>query len=492
MSNVCDILHKIAITDSTNGKQSLMERERNNETLKRIFKMTYDNSIIYGVRLKAENIENRSETIELETALDVLENEFATRKLTGNAAKEKLMLLYKSLGPAKASVLSRVISRDLECGASSSLANNVWPKLIPKQPQALCNSYNTKNISYIQYPAYAQLKADGARCFTRCEIDDDGLVTITQTTRANNEYHGLGHIKDEITRLIKKHNITESFDLDGELTYYIKGENTVQSRQYGNGLANSSIQGGLDPEEALGFKYDLWDIIPTKEVLNGVSTKQYHERFYELGLFCDDSSIVVPIENHVVGDVNQAIKIYRSYVDQGLEGIILKNIHMLWKDGRLKDQVKFKEFHTADMKVIGYKLHSKDSNKIGSVLLSSSCGAVSVSVGSGFKDKPRVRNPKTKEWEHIPLADRPDDDREKMLANWDSINGTIVEVEFNKLSLAEGDESTYSLYLPTFVKFRFDKTEANSLNDLIEMVGEKNVPVKSPSSTNTINPFLEV
>ena len=478
---VYQIIKKIKETDSTKEKQNILEQHKDNSTLKEVYRLTYDNALNYGVRGGITLHDRELEvSMTLREALDILTLKFATREVSGNAAKALLTDMYSSLSVEDRQVLYYVINRDLECGASKTIANKVWPKLIREQPQALCSSYNAKNMENIKFPAYAQLKADGARCFCEVIIDLEGNVeTIRMATRAGNEFTAMDHIKSVVESRTKELGLLESYTLDGELTYYINGESTVQSRQFGNGLANSSLQGGITEEQALGFKYEVWDIVPLDEVYNiGTSKDKYKDRYEKLKNWVDglgEDSPIKLIPTTIVNDEKHALEVYRGYVDQGLEGIILKNKTSKWKNGRLKDQVKFKEVHTADLRVIGYTLHSKDPNKIGSLLLESEDKKVSVSVGSGLKDTWRKRNPETKQWEVIPFSDRPETDRGRILNDWDSVEGSIVEVEYNKLSTSETG-TTYSLYLPIFVRFRPDKTEANTLEELIADVGVNNVP----------------
>ena len=67
----------------------------------------------------------------------------------------------------------------------------------------LASSYDEKGIKKnIKFPAFAQLKADGARAFA--EIRGDELDDVKILSRAGNEYLGLDLLKQQLIEMTKE------------------------------------------------------------------------------------------------------------------------------------------------------------------------------------------------------------------------------------------------------------------------------------------------
>lgn len=486
---ILQILNEIAATDSINGKQAILEREKDNELLKRVFLMAYSKRFNYGIKKWPEAIPTRGIQT-LTTALDFLEQKLATRALSGQKAIDHLAMVIYDLNNAEegdTEVLRRVMMRDLECGAGVTLPNRVWKNLIPQQPQMLASAYDEKLIKkHIKFPAFAQLKADGARCFA--EVTDDG---VTFYSRAGNEYQGLDLLASELMEMTKEERLKHPSGVmvDGELVYHAPAKKTsdaaldflfgaeeeteeaVVDRSTSNGLANKSLKGTISKEEAAGMKFQVWDFVPLDEVYSEGTIKgfKYDVRFKALELMVEGYDSVILIENHWVNNLEEAAAVYKKYVDMKLEGIILKNMASYWENKRSKNLVKFKEVIDIALEVVDYYAHSKDPNKIGGVRLRSSCGRITTDCGSGFTDTTRVRDKKTKEWVDIPISARDEMDREYLmkLAREGKLVGRIADCECNGWVTSEGrKDGTVGIFLPIIKGWRFDKTKADTFDEV--------------------------
>lgn len=475
---VYDIIVELASTDSLKEKEAILLKYKQNNLVKDVFRLTYSQKVKFHIK-KIPEYEPKDESKTLQDALDFLENILGTRTLTGHAGIAGLKEVLESLCPKDAALVKRIIKRDLECGVGRSIPNKVWENLLPKQPQFLAAPFSKANISKIKFPALAQLKADGARCFAEVV---DGEVNLY--SRSGSEYLGLDTLKEEILK------ITEGLGdvvVDGELVYFPKSkkqgldmffdeeeeENIVASREEGNGIANKSIQGTISKDEADCVRFQVWDLINYK-VTQGTSTdineinKPYEDRLKDLEEITLNSERLELIPSEEVKTLEEAQIIYRKYVDMKLEGIILKNKKGVWADGRTCDQVKFKEEKDFDLEIIGAYPHSKDPEKLGGVNLKSRDGTILVDCGSGFKDKDHDKIKGKKVW--IPLEERHELDRRLL---WDlhkqgKLIGMIISGVCNAAQKVEGRE-TYSLFLPRVKMRRLDKQEAN---DFYEIFGQ--------------------
>lgn len=473
------ILNQIEITDSTNAKLALLKANAGNELLKRIYHLTYSRRLQYGIK-KIPIVEPRIESVTLEEGLNFLEYDLAERQVTGNAAIERLQEIMSCMSEDSREVLRRVLLRDLECGASRTMANKVWKGLVPEQPQMLASPYSEKTIKSITFPAYAQLKADGARCFA--EIRGTDVSDVKLVSRAGNEYQGLDSLKrqliDAAAEELLKH--PGGIYIDGELVCmaaptdgigFLLGEEpeSVSVRSESNGIANKSLKGTIIPEEAERMSYQVWDMIPLDVVYSEGTLKSdpYDERFHQLTwMFDTNHSKIIVIENTIVNSLEEARLVYQNYVDQGLEGIILKNIKMLWENKRSKNQIKFKEIIDADLEIVGYYPHSKDPNKIGGFEFRSKCGKITVNGGSGLTDTTQ-RKDDNDEWQPIPLSERDELDRELLMTKGDALIGMIVECQCNGwLKSKQRKDGTVGLFLPIIKKIRIDKSEPQTFEEI--------------------------
>ncbi|CAH1615536.1 ATP-dependent DNA ligase [Escherichia phage UGJNEcP4] len=496
---ILDILNEIAAIDSTKAKEAIIAREKDNELLKRVYRMAYTRRLNYGIKKWPEpGFTSQSfGMITLEDLLDFAEFTLATRKITGNAAIEELAQIIADAKGPDAEVLRRVMMRDLECGASISIANKVWKGLIPEQPQMLASSYDEALIKKnIKWPAFAQLKADGARCFA--EVRNDG---VTFLTRGGNEYQGLNLLAEELMVMTEdaRQKHPGGVLIDGELVYHepvvkqpeandlfsmfeedmpelSKAKEFAVDRSTSNGLANKSLNGTISATEAAGMVLQAWDYVPLEVVYSEgkIKGEKYDVRFAALehmvghNVVLHGKTRVEAIENQWVYNLKEAREVYKKYVDQGLEGIILKNMDSYWENRRSKNLIKFKEVIDIALEVVGYYEHSKDPNKIGGVELVSRCRRITSDCGSGFKDTTHTKDFKTKKKILIPLEDRPDMDRERLMkeAREGKLIGRIADCECNGWVHSKGRTDTVGVFLLIIKGWRFDKTEADTFEDV--------------------------
>lgn len=483
---ILEILNKVADTGSSKVKQQIIQDNASNETLKNVFRLAYSKQIMFGIKkFPAPGEQSQSYgMLTLDDALEFLENTLAARKVTGNAAIKELADFIADMKPCDVEVVRRVIARDLRIGAGATIANKVWKNLLPAQPQMLANPYSEKNVSHIKFPAYAQLKADGARCFA--EITGDTVDDVKLLTRSGNEYLGLNKLKLELIKATAdaRVNNPDGILIDGELVWFpveqqVQGnlnsmfddepeeleEAIVSSRTEGNGIANKSLKGTISAEEAEGIKFQVWDFVPLS-AYQGIKSEPYKTRFAQLEESVKGLSRVILIENAVVNNLAEAKAVYAKYIEMGLEGIILKNINGLWENKRSKNQVKFKEVISFDLECIDAYPHRQDPNKLGGVYLRSKCGRIRVKAGSGFKDTTHEKN-KDGEWIYIPFDERDELDREYLWSIRDELVGTIFEGECNGWLKSKGRKEPYvSLFLPIIKKRRNDKKDANTFEEI--------------------------
>ncbi|QDH49083.1 DNA ligase [Pantoea phage Phynn] len=522
---ILEILNELATTTSITDKREILERNRGNELLREVFRITYTKQVMFYVKqFPTEFDVYRGLPHDLSWAISELMDNLATRKLTGHAARDHLRFVTSNVKPEDREVLRRIINRDLECGTSTSLANKTWPKLIPEQPQCLATAFSLKAVARIKYPAISQLKADGARCMTDLIRDTEPR----KATRAGNEYTGLIDLDESLRKLGKL--LGGDYVLDGELVYRPKGGFTppaapaapevanfgkdlsflfgeddepeiIQAaaiedvltpeqeavadakREEGNGIVNKSLQGTISQQEQAGIIYQVWDLIPY-EIYYGTKEDQknqdpavtgYHKRLEMLREAIKDYPNIEIVRTITVNNFDEAKADYNQYRLQGMEGSILKNADFVWRDSRVPDQVKIKNKTPIDLKIIGVYEHKKDPNKVGGFVVVDASGHAQTNTGSGLTDTDQEKvwddELDAHVWKPLPctLEIRGDLDRELIMANKDQYIGAIVEMEVDGLQRSKtrkkGDPE-FSFFLPVIKKMRWDKSEPNDIYDV--------------------------
>lgn len=445
MSNksILSILDEVAAVSGKLDKIAILEANKDNKTLQRVFYMALNGLISFYIK-KLPEVESYSVSpaTTLDDALTELDK-LANRAYTGHAAIAFVKQLLESCNPNDAEVIRRVLGRDLRIGASEGSADKVWPGLIPSFNVMLATAYSDKALAKIKYPAYAQLKADGSR--TQAIVDLTRRI-VTFWTRNG---------KEVLLSATKAQEILDMFNTPipcGTMHYVLDGEivsftdTGVVDRATGNGIYNKAVKGTISEQEESALHFQLWDIIPYDEWQAGKSKNGYKQRLELLKSLKHDKFTSV-IETHVVNNLQEATAIYSKYIAEDLEGIILKNMNSFWENKRSKDQVKFKQVLTADLEIVEIEpgaVGKKYENTAGAIRGKTSCGQLVVSV-SGMTD----------------------DQRDWLWANRSTLPGSIFEAEYNGIVKRRGSD-TYSLFLPQFSQMRDDKTQANSLEELQE------------------------
>lgn len=415
--SILDILNEIAATASINAKVAILEREKNNDILRHVFAAAYNPMITYNIRKIPEYIpDSDGEGIKLSVAIDEL-SVLSSRKVTGDAAIEFLSKLLSNLDSDNAKVIERIIDRDLRCGTSDSLADRIWPGIVPTFDVMLSH----KDISGIKFPAYAQIKSDGARCHMSLQA---GQAVAFSRNGKQIELHGT------FDALLAK-IINEGETLDGELLAIRNGK--ILDRQTGNGIVNKAVKGTIGKEEAEMLVFATWDIV------DFTSTIPYSERIERLTKAVPSGHKIHVLQTHVVNNKDEAQVFFEQCIAEGEEGAMIKNINAVWVPKRTKDLGKMKAEEVADLVIVGVEEGAgKYIGKVGAYVCETSDGKLRVNVGSGFSDEERANE--------LPL-------------------GTVIEVMYNQ-KIQDKNGGQASLFLPRFLSVRIDKNVANTFEEL--------------------------
>lgn len=474
-TSIYEILNELNESNSSNYKLDVLKKHKDNELFKRVLKMAFDKvQYNYGIgRLTLSRMEDlfREEVLSLEEVLDFLEFKLSTRVLTGNAAISELNKVLCNLSQEHREIIEGIIKRDLRINCGKTQINKVHKDLITKPIYMRCDTYNKKTASKINFKngAFIQKKADGTfRAFN----NSDSIVTSTSrsgedyvyplhfeqlSTYQNGNYIGeltvimhdaLIPYFEEKLRKTKEEEEKESIEkvLNTYAEYKEQNKEYILPRGFGNGILNS-----LDvPHEYVLL--ELWDYVTDEEYSNAArkikNTKTYEERFNELKSIVKETKNIRIIETYTVYSIQEALKLTSDFMNMDYEGSILKDKSAVFKDGTNAQQLKLKLCISVEMRIIGFHEGTKGTKregKVGSIIFGNDEGTIKGKC-SGFTD----------------------DFLDEISANQDKFLGCIIEVEFNDLSKASGN-NYWALSHPRFIEIRTDKNETDTLERAFQL-----------------------
>lgn len=437
--SILSILDEIAATSSRNEKEAIIRKNVGNELLRRVFRMAYDPQLNFYMR-KVPVQETHSGDKTLSQGLDYIERMLALREITGNDAKTAVAELLWALSEDDATVLTRVLKKDLRVGCTSDTANKVWKDLVPEYPCLLAQPDKEKTRAKIKFPAVAQFKSDGMRVNAHVNIEDESVTYISRNGKT--VYCNSEEMDAEFVSFAKYLGAFEPFDdsvvriIDGELLWMLP-DGTVAPREIGNGKCNKATKGEMSPEDLKNFTVAVWDAIPESSFKAGVCGVKYKTKLWIL----DDIpklnfKHILAIPSRVVNSWDEANEWFTEVLAEGGEGLIIKNIDHVWENKRSKDLVKMKAEVENDFEVVGFNFgRGKYEGMIGSYVMRSKCGTVEFNC-AGMSDAARAEDP-------MPNI------------------GKIAAVRYNMIMESKNGEPRRA-FLPRLIEIREDKNEADS------------------------------
>ena len=218
----------------------------------------------------------------------------------------------------------------------------------------LAHKYNPDKADY---PAYIQPKLDGVRCvFTK-----DGAYS-----RTGKEFKNVDHIKNELKPVFKKY---PNLVLDGELynhelkddfekiiSLVRKTKPTQEHRDEAEKLVQYHI---YDTVSSINFRYET----RLNKIIEIIAESTYS------GLFLDSDILQLSLTARV-NNFEEAVKYHQTFLEDGYEGSIYRNINGVYKGTRSWDLMKFKDFEDSEATIVGYEIgKGKRTGTIGKFIM---------------------------------------------------------------------------------------------------------------------------
>lgn len=397
-------LEEIEQTSSILGKQNILKLNKDNEFLKELLKATYDPFTKYFIKglPEVEPLKAEVNPATFKNFQDIL-LALSSRKITGHAAREMVGTFLSLCSPIEHKWYSRVIQKDLNIGVQAKIINSSLGSIIPQFQCMLAQPFRSFPPLFIM-----QKKLDGKRAI----LD---TTTGSMYTRKGHLIFGYSQI-EEAGRMLGP-----GFVIDGEIF---------------SGDFNRVMQKGHESEMIL----NVFDIIPRGVFGLPAPTDSQEERVDLLedmmSLMPKNFPIVALDHSEPMTPRQEALiwRTYDSYVSQGFEGAMVKNLVSGYEYKRSYAWQKIKPEKDIDLKVIDIQDGKPGTKYVGLVgALIVDYNGIQVGVGSGLSDEQRVQ------W-----SERPED-----------IIGKTITIKYQEIT--KNKDGTNSLRFPVLKSVRDDK-----------------------------------
>lgn len=201
----------------------------------------------------------------------------------------------------------------------------------------LAQSYS-KHAGKIKFPAAVQPKLDGHRCIA---VIEDGIATLW--TRTQKPITGVPHINAALEAMslpdmildgeLYNHDYRNKFE---ELTSFIRNQNPK--------LGHEAVQ------------YHVYDIAD--------DPRGFQDRFYETYMLTEhtydyelnvtgENEFVKVVETRYVNSEDEMMDVFHEFLEEGYEGLMVRNIDSRYVNKRSYDLQKVKEFDDAEFPIVG-------------------------------------------------------------------------------------------------------------------------------------------
>lgn len=424
------IISQLEMHNSRLNKEAILEAAMA-ENLDEFFeglRLCLDKMVTFGVKEVPYKHDPTGQGLSWEMFLE-LATALQTRKLTGHAARDAILIqMAVATQEQWNGFYRRILQKDLKCGVSEKTVNKVAKKLNKPEYQVpvfecMLAHDAANHEKKLQGVKLLEPKLDGVRCITVVDFESR---TVTQYTRNGKVLENFAHITSALEPYFDE--FARSYVLDGEVV-----SDSFQS------LMKQVHR--KDNVQALDAQLMLFDIIPLVEFKTGVSVQGQRRRSNMLKTFAkifEDTGCIeiVPYTevdlDTTVGDI-EFKDFNEQAIEQGYEGIMLKDPTAPYECKRSASWLKMKPFIEVSLEVIEVEEGTgRNQGRLGALVCRGTDDGkeIHVNVGSGFSD----------------------DDRDSFWGSRDSIINQVVEVRAD--AITQNQDGTYSLRFPRFLRFR--------------------------------------
>lgn len=499
-SEALSLISDIANSPGRLDKQAGLEKLLADDLGKFILKWTYDPFVTYGVTLKKmPPMEKGDFYIRIDhPTVGSLLDDLATRKLSGNSAKDAIETIFAILEEPAREILFLMLNKDLKAGIAATSIEAVLPGFLPSFGVMRAHPYEEGRVK--KFPVPVEPKLDGYRCtfiategkgafFTRSgkaipafqELAEPLLEAARHIRDGARNGDVDDHYRDLATVLFDGNNDDPTFTLDGEALNGLFANMGAVKRK--NGQAYDAELHAFDLLPYSGFIGNLpyqvpWETRRTllqtfvSEVRAVTHAPVYITDLYEANSHEEIEAIYEKLINQTIanylarGDKDREAELNKETIDKAtgklkcLEGAMVKTYDGAYEKKKSHTWLKIKPEETIDLFINGFfngEENAENEDRLGGAIVDHK--GVNVRIGGGWSSD--QRDELWEDWQYdaailgidpkvgfkpgysLP-ADQIHDRGFKFL-------GRMLEIEFNEVT-PDG-----SLRHPRAVRFRDDK-----------------------------------
>lgn len=372
--------------------------------------------------------------------MDLLEK-LSNRVLTGNAAKTEVTKVLASYPEDYYDILSKVVKKNLKCGASAKTFNKYFTHQIPVFYVKACLKRDNDHIQKV--PCIVEPKYDGERCIIFYNSISDTIIHYSKRGKPIKQLTAhpelLDNIRKELKLFTEKYkSVSNHLVFDGEIfgvnfKYTSKAKKPTNCAKY--------------------LKYYIFDVITINDWYNKISslTLDKRKKLISDNFASSNYSYIEEVEYKVLDTIDECDKLYEHYCKEGFEGVIYKQLNSYYEvhDKRTPDWIKHKPIIDLDLYVYDVFDSVEEPNKIGGLLVKGydeNGKFIDSKIGTGFTDEQLTS------W----------------FINKKLIVGKVVKLEIQELSLNDDDDDEenpiYKIRFGAYKGIRTDKTKDDVLN----------------------------
>lgn len=374
---IIQILELLESDNSRLFKEEVLRKNAENAELRRFLVLSFDPWKDWGVAKYEKPVAQRplacGDNI-IVKFMDLLER-LNARELKGNAAREAVTLAMSEGDALAQKWMERLLWRNLRCGVSVATINKTWTGSVIPFAVSLAETLPTKGSNGefeitqpVVYPVRVEAKLDGLRCVA---VKSKGEVTLY--TRSGTVLETLPRIKSAIEALA-----ADDIVLDGE----VMGEDWSESA--------SVVMSSKSKKDDSKMLFHAFDLISIEDWKRQKSETHYRARLLDLQMVLGDTA-GTPfryVKSVMANDEQDLREFYSGCLEEGYEGVMLKDIGAPYQWKRSPAILKLKPVATEEGMVVGWyeaNANTKRAGQFGGFVVLTPNG-VTTRVGGGYTD----------------------------------------------------------------------------------------------------------
>lgn len=415
MQEIIHIINNLQNTNGTNNKIEILNNNKDNELLQKVFEYTYNPFKKYGISektIKPSSIEAKF-TIDIFHLLDILSESNINDSL--RATVNSFLTSIENIQEKE--LYKNMLLKDLKIGCNAKTINKVWKNLIPQFNVQLAESYFKQKEGHL----------NGREFIITTKLDGNRLVIIKRNgkiefyTRQGKLMEGLIEIEEEAKLL--EDNMVYDGELIAENIYNLPSDE----------LFRVTMTKARKKGVKTGLIFNCFDMMPIMDFEHGTCKIPFIKRKTRLKTLLDSLKLTHIVEVPILykgTDEKQILEWIKWARSNGLEGIMINLSEAPYECKRSKGILKGKVMQSCDLKIIGFEEGEGNfKGTLGATLVDYKGNIVKVGSGYSLEERNMIWN------------------------NQDKYIGRIMEIQYFEESQNEKTKQ-YSLRFPVYKTIR--------------------------------------